>query len=174
MPSAARHVPNAPAMLCPLAAVAVLSGAKPAQPADFVIGLGFSSFSAAEANNSATVEIEVHSDPLWRWAGADWSLGAAADLHTDSQFWVGAGVSARWAIGRDWFVEASLMPGSYEPGNSGTDLGGPFQIRSLAGIGRKLNDRVSVSLAVSHTSNASTSRGNPGVNILSLRTRWAF
>lgn len=174
MPYIMRILPKTPALLGPLAVAALLSGVQPAQPAEFVIGLGFSSFSAADADNGATVEIEAHTDPLWRWAGADWSLGAAVELHADRQFWVGAGVSARWAIGQRWFVEASVMPGYYDPGTSGNDLGGPFEIRSLAGIGRKLNDRVSVSLAVSHTSNANTSRRNPGVNILSLRTSWAF
>lgn len=174
MPRSLRPFPKAPAMLGSLAAIIFLSGALPAQPGEFVLGLGFTSYSGAIANDGANLDLEVHSDPVWQWAGADWSFGVATQVHADRQFWIGAGVSARWAFGGDWFVEASVMPGYYEPGNSGNDLGGPFEIRTLGGIGRRLNDRVSVSLAFSHTSNANTGRRNPGANTLSLRTRWAF
>lgn len=141
---------------------------------EVVLGLGYSDFSGAGSTDSAVATIEVHSAPKWRFAGADVSLAGAVDLHRRSEFWAGAGVAAVWPLKRNWFVEASVMPGYYEPGNSGNYLGSHFEIRSLLGLGIRLNDNLAVSLAATHKSNAGTGDRNPGVNALMLRTRIAF
>lgn len=154
------------------ALVALLPGS--ATAADVVIGLGYSDFSDAAADDSATLEVEIHSEPIWHFAGADWSLAAAVLAHSEGDFFVGAGASALWPLRNRWFVEASVMPGYFDDAGGANSLGSDFEIRSLLGVGRQINDRLALSLAVAHKSNASTSSRNPGVNTVSLRTRWSF
>lgn len=150
--------------LLPLAAAA----------ADVVVGLGYSDFSDPAADDSAILELELHSNPLWHFVGADWSLAGAVVAHAEGDVFVGVGPAALWPLGNRWFVEASVMPGYFEEAGGANSLGSDFEIRSLLGIGRRINDRLSLSLAASHKSNANTSSRNPGVNSLGLRARWAF
>lgn len=157
-----------------LLALAMLALATPAPAADVVVGLGYSDFSDDDHDDGARLDLEVYSDPFASLLGADWSIGAAIALHEAGGYWVGAGPSAVWGLRSNWFIEASVMPGYYEQAGSVNDLGSDFEIRSLIGIGRKLNRRVSVSLAATHTSNAGTGSDNPGVNSVLLRTRWHF
>lgn len=154
--------------------LALLCAPLSAAAQEFVLGLGYSDFSGAGSTDSALASIEAHSAPKWRFAGADVSLAGAADLNKRSEFWVGAGVAAVWPLKSNWFVEASVMPGYYDSGNSGNSLGSHFEIRSLLGLGVRLNDNLAVSLAASHKSNAGTADSNPGVNSLILRTRIVF
>jgi len=146
----------------------------PSLAQDVVVGIGYSSFLKSGARDSGIFGFEVHSRPKWRLAGADLALAAAVDLHGRDEYWVGAGVSAVWGLRRDWFVEASVLPGYYDPGRSGNSLGSHFEIRSLVGVGVALNERLSVSLAFTHKSNAGTANINPGVNALMLRSRISF
>lgn len=155
-------------------ALALLTPAAPALAADFILGLGYTDFSGSSPNDNAVLGLEVQSDPLRRFLGADWSAGAAIELHEAGGYWLGAGPAAIWRRSDDWFIEASVMPGYFEPGGSGNRLGSHFEIRSLIGVGRKLNDRLSVSVAFAHKSNAGTSSDNPGANSFLLRTRWHF
>ncbi len=154
------------------AALALLPHAAPA--ADVVVGLGYADFSDQAADDSAFLELELHSAPLWHFAGADWSLAGAVAVHGEGDVFVGVGPAALWPLGNRWFVEASVMPGFFEDAGGANSLGSDFEIRSLLGIGRHINDRLSLSLAASHKSNANLSDRNPGVNALSLRARWAF
>ena len=66
------------------------------------------------------------------------------------------------------------MPGYYNASNDLNDLGGDFQIRSLLGLGYNLNNGNSVSVALTHKSNASTNDENPGVNALLVRYHLGF
>lgn len=162
-------------MIRPLALAALLALPPLAAPAaDAVIGLGYSDFADDLADNSAILELELHSNPIWRFAGADWSVAGAVVAYSEGDFFVGAGPAAVWQLRNRWFVEASVMPGYFDASGGFNPLGSDFEIRSLVGIGRQINDRLSLSLAVTHESNAGTSDRNPGVNALSLRTRWPF
>ena len=66
------------------------------------------------------------------------------------------------------------MPGAFFEGESRNDLGSEFEIRSLIGVGYRLDNGDSISLAVTHKSNASTSSFNPGVNAVLLRYHRSF
>lgn len=153
-------------------ALIVLPLAAPA--GDIVIGLGYTDFSDDGANDSPVIELELHSDPLWQFGGGNWSLGTALTADGEGDFFVGAGPSVLWPLRNRWFVEASVMPGYYDAAEADNSLGGHFQIRSLIGVGRAVSDRVAVSVAFSHKSNAGTDDHNPGGNAITLRTRWSF
>ena len=162
-------------MMRPLALAALLALPPLAAPAaDAVIGLGYSDFSDDAAENSAIVELELHSDPLWHFAGADWSVAGAVVAHAEGDLFIGAGPAAIWPLRNRWFIEASVMPGYFEDAGGANSLGSDFEIRSLLGVGRQISDRLSLSLAVTHKSNAGASDRNPGVNAVSLRSRWSF
>lgn len=139
-----------------------------------VIGLGYSDFSSDRGEDSVILELELHSDPLWHFAGADWSVAGAALAHSEGDYFLGVGPAAVWNLRDRWFIEASVMPGYYNAAEPGNDLGNDFEIRSLLGVGRRINDKLAISLAATHKSNAGTGDHNPGVNSLSLRTRWSF
>ncbi|GAB4387524.1 acyloxyacyl hydrolase [Albidovulum sp.] len=158
-----------------LAALLVLPPAA-AQAADVVIGLGYSDFNDARADDSAILELELHSDPIWHFAGADWSIAGAVVAHARGDVFVGAGPAAIWQMRNRWFVEASVMPGHFDAASGANSLGSDFEIRSLLGIGRAIGEGTSLSLAITHKSNAgsSSSGRNPGVNALSLRLRRSF
>lgn len=142
----------------------------PAVAGDLVLGLGYADYNEP----AAVVTLEVHSRPRWQFAGADWSLAAAISSDTEGDFFVGVGPAGLWQLRDRWFVEASVMPGYFSEGTDANDLGSEFEIRSLVGIGRKVSDEVSLSLAISHKSNAATAERNPGVDELSVRLRRSF
>lgn len=145
-----------------------------ADAGDVVVGLGYADFSDDRAENSAILELELHSDPIWHFFGADWSLATAIVAHSEGDYFIGVGPSARWPLRNGWFVEASAMPGYFNAAEALNDLGGNFEIRTLLGIGRQISDRLSVSLAATHKSNANTADRNPGVNAVAVRARWSF
>jgi lipid A 3-O-deacylase len=142
--------------------------------ADLVVSFGQSDFVLKGAEDDKIYGAEVHLDPFARWRGAEFSFAAAADVHDTGTFWVGAGVSAVRPFGNGWFVEASLMPGYFEPKQVQQDLGSALEFRSLLGVGRRISNQASISLAVSHKSNAGTAANNPGVNLIRLRLRYSL
>lgn len=162
-------------MIRSLALAALLALPPLAAPAtDAVIGLGYADFSDDAAVDSAILELELHSNPFGRFAGADWSIAGAIVAHSEGDFFVGIGPAAIWSLRNRWFVEASVMPGYFDNAVAANLLGSDFEIRSLLGVGRQISDRLSLSLAVSHKSNADISDRNPGANAVSLRSRWSF
>lgn len=162
-------------MTRPLALAAMVAFLPVAAPAgDVVVGLGYSDFSSDRADNSAILDLELHSDPIWHFAGADWSIAGAVVAHAEGDVFVGAGPAALWPLRNRWFIEASVMPGYFNAADTANDLGSDFEIRSLLGVGRQISDRMSLSLGITHKSNAGASDRNPGVNAVSLRTRWSF
>lgn len=147
-----------------------LAAPMPAAAGDLVLGLGHADFK----DPATFVVLEVHSRPHWRFAGADWSLAVAISDDNEGDVFVGVGPAGLWQLPDRWFIEASVMPGYFNQGNDANDLGSEFEIRSLLGIGRKVSNGLSLSLALSHTSNADTAKHNPGVNQLSVRLRRSF
>lgn len=148
--------------------------ASPAAATDLVFGFGSTVDSGPGNSESSIVQLELHSDPIWHLGRVDLAVAGAIDLHDNGEYWAGGGLAALWPMRKRWFIEASVMPGYFGGFGAQADLGSHFEIRSLLGIGRQINDRVAVSLAVTHKSNASTADRNPGVNMLELRTRWSF
>lgn len=161
--------PLAPALAALLALAPVAAGA-----GNLVVGVGYYDFSDMNALDSPVIELELHSNPLWHFAGADWSIGGVVEHQESGDAFVGIGPSGIWPLGNRWFVEGSLMPGYFGDSGISNALGGDFQIRTLLGVGFAVSNRLSLSLAASHMSNADTASRNPGANALSLRTRWSF
>lgn len=148
--------------------------AQPAAAGDLVFGAGSTVESGRGSSESAIIQLELHSDPIWQLGRVDFGLAGAIDAHDNGEYWLGGGVTAKLPLRNRWFVEASVMPGYFGGANALADLGSNFEIRSLLGVGRELNDRQAVSLAVVHKSNVGTASRNPGINMLALRTTWHF
>lgn len=152
-----------------LAALLVL--ATPATAQEWVIGLsGWNLRSGATGGMVA----EVLGRPQWDYGWVQLGLGGAVAVDSDSNAWIGAGVTALAPLSGPWFVEASLMPGYYHADSPAADLGSDFQIRSLIGLGYRLPSGNAVSVAIDHRSNASLGDMNPGVNGANLRYRASF
>ncbi|XHE54338.1 acyloxyacyl hydrolase [Phaeobacter sp. BS34] len=80
----------------------------------------------------------------------------------------------KWHLQRGWFIETSVMPGAYAESVKLNDLGSTFEIRSAIAVGKEFATGKSLSLALTHKSNASTADINPGVNSLLLRWHVPF
>ncbi len=153
-----------------LALCAALSVAPLAAPAqEVVLGAGFADFSADEAQDTAVISLDYHHAPFYSNGRFDLGPGGAIEIDGEADAFVGIGLVARYGFAERWFVNASIMPGAYFDARLGNDLGSTFQIRSLLGVGYDLSATSSLSLAISHKSNASTADRNPGVNALTLR-----
>lgn len=141
-----------------------------AQAADFILGAGRQEYAETD---STYIEAELHSRPLWHLGQVGFGLGLAGSYSDDDSSWLGAGVTMLYPFGQGWFIEGSFMPGLYDDGGFGTDLGSDLEFRSLLGIGHTLGAG-SISLAINHMSNANTAEDNPGVNSVGLRYRIGF
>ena len=142
---------------------------------DYVIGLGVDDVFDQTDTTTGAVVIEYHADPFYDGARADYSFAAAGQVDGDGDIFIGIGVHAEWSIGTGpWFVEGSFMPGYYDEGSDGSDLGGNVQFRTLLGVGYRLTDTSSISLAIDHRSNADIEDINPGNETLALRYTIGF
>ena len=137
-------------------------------------GLGYSDFSNEISRDTATVDLEYHHTPFYEGEVASYSWGGNARITGAGDFFVGAGIVANWSLANEWFIEGSLMPGYYDEDMPVNQLGGHFFFRSLIGVGKRFESGNSMSLGLSHISNASIRDFNPGVNTLSLRYTVAF
>ena len=99
----------------------------------------------------------------------NWSAGWAGAAHNeaDNDRWIGFGVSGEYSLNNKLFVEGSFMPGYYSQGT--TDLGGNLHFRSTLGIGMNITETYAVSFALSHWSNGSIERWNPGTDMAMIR-----
>jgi hypothetical protein len=100
-------------------------------------------------------------DFLWLkpWAGLE--------ATSDGSVWGGIGVLMDITFFDSIVLTGSIAPGLYEDGG-GKDLGSVFEIRSQVELGYQFENKSRLSLAFSHTSNASIADDNPGVEVLSL------
>ena len=127
---------------------------------------------AAAGQDSGILGIEYRHNPFYEAGIFSAAIGANASITEESDFFIGAGVWLRWGWNSGWFVDFSLMPGFYDEGTPGNDLGNDLEFRSLLGLGYQFESGQSVSLAVTHKSNASISNVNPGADAVLLR--WHF
>jgi hypothetical protein len=113
-------------------------------------------------------EIFVSYDLPRRYGAVQPAVGAS--LTNENDFWIGAG--GKWSSERisdsPIFIELSLMPGLYLPGD-GPDLGFPVQWRGSLGAGVNFGDTGSLSVFFDHRSNANASEVNPGIETLGIR-----
>ena len=153
---------------------ATLSGLHSARAEAWIFGVGINDFTELETKDRAIGSVEYQTDPVTRIWGADMSLAVAATVHASRDVWAGAGLAALYPLRNRWFVEGSVMPGFYFHEEPSTDIGKRFEIRTLLGMGRQINDKTALSVAITHKSNAGTSDVNPGVNALLVRLRYEF
>ena len=159
-----------------LLAFATIFGLASAASADtFVLGVGYDDVFGQTDTESVALVVEYHRSPFYQGEVASYSIAGAAQVDSDGDVFVGVGVSAKWVLNKSrWFVEGSLMPGYYDQGSGGTPLSGNIQFRTLVGIGYDISDKIAVSLALDHKSNASIERDNPGSETVVLRYRVKF
>lgn len=92
--------------------------------------------------------------------GVSWS--------SQGEGWAGVGLAWTWRTAATGpFLRASVMPGLYRRGD-GRDLGGSFIIRSGLDLGYTLHGGATVTLSISHRSNAGLKATNTGMNTISL------
>lgn len=150
----------------------LLAGAAQAQ--SVILGLGYADFSSSRGNDTEQFSIEYHHTPFHEGNKMSLSVGVSASATAEDDFFLGAGVVANFPLKNNWFIEGSVMPGYYDAGSVANDLGSEFEIRSLLGVGRTLASGDSISIALTHRSNAATATNNPGVNTLLVRYHFGF
>ena len=158
--------------LTALAVATCLAG--PAAAQSVVVGAGYTDFGARSADDQAVFSFEYQHAPFHRADRLAIGLGGALSVHADGDTHLGLGIVGTYDLDRNWFIEASVMPGAYWESRAANDLGGDFQIRSLLGVGYTFDTGNRLSLAVTHISNASTDDSNPGADSLLLRYHIAF
>ena len=137
---------------------------------EYVLGIGYDDVLDQTGTEAAAFVAEYHADPFYSGERASYAWVGAGQLDTDGDVFLGIGVHANWLIGEGkWFVEGSFMPGYYEDGSDGTDLGGNVQFRTLFGVGYTVAPGRKLSLAIDHKSNADLEDRNPGSETLVLR-----
>lgn len=78
-----------------------------------------------------------------------------------------AGVLVDIYFGRRWVLTPAFTPGLYRKGD-GKDLGGTLEFKSQIELSYRFDDRSRLGLGISHISNASIYKSNPGTETLFL------
>ncbi len=152
-----------------LSGALVLLAAAPAAAQDgaadpALIALGVGIYDVAQRDDAAAdFRLEYRSDvALWLikpWAGLE--------ATSDGALYGVAGLLADIGLGRRVVLTPSLGVGAYHDGG-GKDLGAVLEFRSQLELAWRFDDTSRLGLAVSHISNASLGKDNPGTEILSL------
>lgn len=147
----------------------------PAAPAgELVLGLGQVSYSGVRSHDAVLFSLDYNFTPFHASGAFAIGWSGAIELDTEGDAFAGIGLALRQGLGESWFLGASVLPGVYHHAGSRNDLGNVFEIRSLAEIGYRFDGAGSLALGISHKSNASTGRSNPGANALTLRWHMAL
>lgn len=118
--------------------------------------------------------IEGHARPFAHIGKVDIAFGVRAAFEDSNSLWIGAGLALNAPVGEVWVVEATLMPGYYDPGSGDFDLGHDLEFHSGIGLGYPIDEKTTVSVAVSHLSNGGIGERNPGRNSIALRVSHRF
>ncbi len=157
-----------------LGILATVLTASPLAANEVVLSLGNSRFHSTQPLVEPSISAEIHSSPFYQGTRFSARVMGVATLHSGGAGFIGIGLSGRWELKNNLFIESSIAPGYYNASGIATSLGSNFEIRSLLGFGLKLQSGDRVSIAVSHKSNASTASRNPGVNSLLIRYNHSF
>lgn len=145
------------------AAAATLGGGSKAARADdpaFVsIGAGAYDWNR-QKDQGAEVRLEYRHDK--KYLTLFKPFVAAAASNSSNSFFVGAGVLIDMYFGNRFVVTPSFAPHYYNGGNRKLDLDYPLEFRSQLEMAYRFDDRSRLGLAVSHYSNASLGKTNPG------------
>ncbi len=140
----------------------------------FVFALGGAEAPSGVSSDPAVLTAEYHFDPFMNRDRFALGVGVGAQVTDDSDVWVGGGLVATYELSDRWQFEASLMPGFYDQGSGGVDLGHDIEFRTLIGVNYRVNDSTLVGLAIDHKSNAGLDSVNPGIDTISVRLKTAF
>lgn len=146
----------------------------PALSEELIFGFGYADFGDTDAMNTPILTAEYHHTTFHEIAGWDVSLGAVVSIDGEHDVYFGAGLVNKRRLGGPWFAEFSSMVGLYYLGTPHNDLGSKLEFRHLLALGRDIGKDNAISLALTHTSNGSTGRINPGMNTLALRWHTKF
>lgn len=87
---------------------------------------------------------------------------ALAGANSSSSFFVGAGVLMDIYFGKRMVLTPSFAPHYYNGGNDKLDLDYALEFRSQLELAYRFDDRSRLGMAISHYSNASLGKTNPG------------
>lgn len=135
---------------------------------ELTLGIGATDYPAGGVD-SGIFSLEYRHSPFFERSAFSAAIAANISSTEESDVFAGIGVGLRWAWTSGWFVDFSMMPGYYDAGVPGNDLGTDLEFRSLLGLGYQFDTGQSVSLAVTHKSNASLDDVNPGADAILLR-----
>ena len=135
---------------------------------EIVLGFGYTDFPDDGVDNGI-FSLEYRHTPFYERNVFSASFAGNVSTTTDRDIFLGAGISLRWAWESNWFADFSLMPGYFDEGTSGNDLGHDLEFRSLLAVGYQFDTGHSLSLGITHKSNASISETNPGADAVLLR-----
>lgn len=154
-------------VLSSVAMIATL--ASPALSQEIILGAGYSDYSTTGAENGVVLSVEYAHSPFWERGNFSAGFAGAIEVVDTGDAFIGGGLNGTFDLQRNWFIQASVMPGAYFESAPLNDLGSTFEIRSQLAVGKRFNNGKALSLALGHKSNASTADINPGVNVVSLR-----
>ncbi|MEM8655439.1 MAG: acyloxyacyl hydrolase [Pseudomonadota bacterium] len=156
-----------------IAIISLLLSVSAASAQELAFGLGATDFSD-RGDDSVALDLEYRHSPFLERRVISLAFGANLGLTGEGDVFIGGGLWSRWKWQSGWFIDASVMPGLYEEGTDGNDLGSTFEIRSLLGVGYAFDNGNALSAAISHKSNASLADDNPGMNVFSVRYHFKF
>jgi lipid A 3-O-deacylase len=165
-------IPNAKALA--VATLLIVTWSPSVQAESLIFGIGHTKYSHNESEDYPVISVEYQKGPIKSFGQLDIGLATALSINTDGDGYLGVGFYTVYDFKNAWFIETSVMPGAYFNSADRNWLGGHFQIRSLLAVGYAINDRSRISIAATHTSNASTTDFNPGVNAFWLRWHRGF
>jgi lipid A 3-O-deacylase len=152
-----RHAWIALATLCLLANTA----ARADDPAFLTVGAG--AFDVGKSDTAFEGRVE------YRAAQRFWIFKPFGGLMatSDNAAYAYGGVLIDMFFGRRWVATGSFAPGAFHHGD-GKDLGHGLEFRSQLEIAYRFDDRSRLGFALSHMSNASIGRKNPGEESLTI------
>ena len=140
---------------------------------EWTLGIGTSDF-GDRGSDSLAVNLENRHTAFLQKRILSLALGTGFDATAEGDVFVGGGLWARWAWDSGWFIDCSIMPGFYDAGAPGNDLGSALELRSLVGLGYRFANGGAMSAALTHKSNAGLATDNPGENVYLLRYHFQF
>lgn len=130
-----------------------------ADPAFVSVGAGTYDWNR-QKDEGVEVRVEYRHDK--KYLGFFKPFVAVAATNSSNSFFVGAGVLADIYFGKRVVLTPSFAPHYYNGGNTKLDLDYALQFRSQVELAYRFNDRSRLGFAVSHYSNASLGKTNPG------------
>jgi lipid A 3-O-deacylase len=154
----------------------------PVAAQELIVGAGYTQFFDDLSIDSAKVSLEYRHSPFYERGRIDIALAAATVVHTSGDFFLGGGLSARYALHQRWFIEASVMPGAYWKMNRRTVLAvhSKYAVNLRLGtlwkaaIGYLLGSHTSPMPAPQKATRASILCQQGGISLFDLTPQWVI